>query len=154
MPERPARRPVRLNGSDLARRFAVYRNNVIVSLVAALADTFPVLRQLVGDEFFDAMAGFTCARIRPSPVPGALHGEGLADWLAAFEPARAFVFTWSDMARLERARIGWPVTPPMHCRSRPKPSPRGWSIWLLPGARPTLRRRAACCARPSSTHAL
>lgn len=28
------------NGSDPARRFAVYRNNVIVSLVDALADTF------------------------------------------------------------------------------------------------------------------
>lgn len=28
------------NGSDPAHRFAVYRNNVIVSLVDALADTF------------------------------------------------------------------------------------------------------------------
>ena len=30
------------NGSDPATRFAVYRNNVVVSLIDALADTYPV----------------------------------------------------------------------------------------------------------------
>ena len=35
--------------SEAARRFAVYRNNVVSSLVDALADTFPVTQQLVGD---------------------------------------------------------------------------------------------------------
>lgn len=44
------------NGSAPATRFAVYRNNVTVSLVDALADTFPVLQALVGEEFFRAMA--------------------------------------------------------------------------------------------------
>ncbi|HSO45483.1 MAG TPA: DNA-binding domain-containing protein, partial [Rhodoferax sp.] len=31
------------NGSDPATRFAVYRNNVTVSLIDALADTYPVV---------------------------------------------------------------------------------------------------------------
>ena len=43
------------NGSDPAARLAVYRNNVMVSLLGVLADTFPVTRELVGDAFFRAM---------------------------------------------------------------------------------------------------
>src|SRR5579864_7312457 len=38
------------------RRFAVYRNNVAAGLVEALATRFPVVKRLVGDEFFRAMA--------------------------------------------------------------------------------------------------
>lgn len=40
------------NGSDPELRFAVCRNNVMVSLIDALADTFPVVQALVGEEFF------------------------------------------------------------------------------------------------------
>ena len=36
------------NGSDPTRRLDVYRNNVVVSLVDALASTFPVTQQLLG----------------------------------------------------------------------------------------------------------
>ena len=51
------------------RRFAVYRNNVAIALTQALADTFPVVKQLVGDEFFDAMAGVYLREQPPrSPV--------------------------------------------------------------------------------------
>ncbi len=39
-----------------ARRFAVYRNNVMASLAAALARRYPVIERLVGGEFFSAMA--------------------------------------------------------------------------------------------------
>ena len=45
------------NGADPASRFAVYRNNVHSSLINALAAAYPVTLQLVGDEFFRAMAG-------------------------------------------------------------------------------------------------
>src|SRR5919108_3746086 len=38
------------------RRFAVYRNNVVASLTSALAERFPVVQRLVGEEFFRAMA--------------------------------------------------------------------------------------------------
>lgn len=92
------------NGSDPARRFAVYRNNVVVSLTQALADTFPVVQRLVGDEFFAAMAG-AYLREQPPRSPLLAHwGDGFADWLAAFAPARALPYL-PDMARLERARV-------------------------------------------------
>lgn len=92
------------NGSDPARRFAVYRNNVAVALVQALADTFPVVRQLVGDEFFEAMAGEYWRAHPPRTPVLARWGDGLADWLAGFAPARALPYL-PDMALLELARV-------------------------------------------------
>lgn len=92
------------NGSDPARRFAVYRNNVIVSLVAALAETFPVLRRLVGDEFFDAMAALHVREHPPTSPVLADYGAGFAGWLEGFAPAQALPYL-PDMARLEHARV-------------------------------------------------
>lgn len=92
------------NGSDPTTRFAVYRNNVITSLMAALADTFPVLRQWVGPEFFDPMARcYVCEHPPASPVLTD-YGDGFADWASIFEPA-AGLPGLADLARLERARV-------------------------------------------------
>ena len=92
------------NGSDPAARFAVYRNNVVVSLTQALADGFPVVQQLVGDEFFAAMARvYACAHPPRSPIL-AEYGDGFGDWIADFEPAASLPYL-PDMARLERARV-------------------------------------------------
>jgi len=57
-----------------AQRFAVYRNNVMASLAAALARRYPVIERLVGGEFF-----------------------------GAFGPARQLPYL-ADVARLEAAR--------------------------------------------------
>ncbi len=46
------------NGADPASRFSVYRNNVQGSLINALADSYPVVQQLVGEEFFAAWPAF------------------------------------------------------------------------------------------------
>jgi hypothetical protein len=88
------------NGSDPGVRFAVYRNNVIVSLIDALADTYPVVRQLVGEEFFHAMAReYALAHPPVSPVM-AHYGDGFAEFIAGFPPAAALPYL-ADMARLE-----------------------------------------------------
>jgi hypothetical protein len=92
------------NGSDPTPRFAVYRNNVVASLVAALADTFPVVRELVGADFFTAMARLYVAEQPPSSPVLAHYGDGFADWMAQFEPVAAVPYL-ADMARLERARV-------------------------------------------------
>lgn len=92
------------NGSDVAVRFGVYRNNVAAALVDALADTFPVVRRLVGDAFFRALA-WQHARERPPRSPVLTeYGDAFADWLAAFAPVRALPYL-PDLARLERARV-------------------------------------------------
>jgi hypothetical protein len=88
------------NGSDPARRFAVYRNNVIVSLIDALADTYPVTVQMVGKDFFLAAArGY--ARLHPPRSPILAHyGEDFGDYLGHL-PEAAHLAYMPDLARLE-----------------------------------------------------
>lgn len=92
------------NGSDPARRFAVYRNNVLASLVGALADSFPVVRQLVGKEFFHAMAHQHVQVAPPRSPLLALYGEDFPDFVASFPPAAGLPYL-ADVARLELLRV-------------------------------------------------
>ncbi len=92
------------NGSDASVRFNVYRNNVVVTLVAALADSFPVVRELVGADFFGAMAREYVAAHPPCSPVLTQYGEGFGDWVADFEPAASLPYL-ADVARLERARV-------------------------------------------------
>lgn len=92
------------NGSDPARRFAVHRNNVVASLVDALADTFPVVQALVGEEFFRAMAAvFVRAQPPASPLMHRYGGD-LPAFIEGFGPARGLAYL-ADVARLEFARV-------------------------------------------------
>lgn len=92
------------NGSDPARRFAVYRNNVIVGLVDALADTYPVVQSLVGEEFFRAMAA-VFVRAHPPRCPVlAWYGAGFAEFIESFSPAASLPYL-ADVARLEWLRV-------------------------------------------------
>ncbi len=92
------------NGADPASRLAVHRNTFVVSLVEALGETFPVVRRLVGDDFFVAMAGLYVRDDPPRSPVLSDYGDGFAAWLAGFEPARPLPVL-PDLARLERARV-------------------------------------------------
>jgi hypothetical protein len=92
------------NGSDVAVRLGVYRNNVATSLVDVLADTCPVVAQLVGDEFFTAMARRYVREDPPASPVMTDYGDGFADWMAHFEPVAGLPYL-PAMARLERARV-------------------------------------------------
>lgn len=92
------------NGSDPGPRFAVYRNNLVVSLVDALADTYPVVQEMVGVEFFRAMAR-EFVRLQPPSSPVLAHyGAGFAEFIAAFPPAASLPYL-PDLARLEMMRV-------------------------------------------------
>lgn len=104
-PQRPCPPGVRAwNGSDPGVRFGVHRNNVVSSLLEALADTFPVTRQLVGDAFFDAMARLFVAASPPRSPVLVRYGDGFPAFVADFEPA-ADVPYLADVARLEVQRV-------------------------------------------------
>ncbi len=92
------------NGSDPAKRFAVYRNNVVVSLIGALADTYPVTQQLVGEEFFRAMARLHVHGSPPRSRVLAFYGESLPDFIAGFAPVAGVPYL-ADVARLEMLRV-------------------------------------------------
>jgi hypothetical protein len=86
-----------------ARRFAVYRNNVVVGLLKALATRFPATSRIVGEEFFNAMARvFVVAHPPRSPLL-ATYGDDFPDFIAGFEPAAELPYL-ADVARLEAAR--------------------------------------------------
>ena len=104
-----ARRPVPAglrawNGSDPGPRFDVHRNNVVVSLVAALADTFAVVRTLVGEDFFAAMARHFVRSHPPRSPVLAEYGDALPGFIDAYLQAAQLPYL-GDVARLEYARV-------------------------------------------------
>jgi Putative DNA-binding domain len=90
------------DGSPASKRFAVYRNNVAVGLTDALELNFPVIRQLVGAEFFRAMAGAFLRQHPPQSPLMMFYGLAMPDFLAGFPPVAHLPYL-PDMARLELA---------------------------------------------------
>lgn len=88
------------NGSDPAARFAVYRNNVVVSLIDALADTYPVTQELVGEAFFRAMARLFVSAEPPRSRVLAFYGISFPAFIEHFPPAASVPYL-ADVARLE-----------------------------------------------------
>ena len=104
-PQRPIPSGLRVwNGSDPSVRLAVHRNNVVGSLINALADTFPVVEQLVGSEFFRAMALLFVRQAPPRSRVLAHYGLEFPAFVADFEPAQGLPYL-ADVARLEVARV-------------------------------------------------
>jgi len=89
-------------GAPAGKRFDVYRNNVAVSLTEALRSAFPVLRTLLGDAFFDAMAGIYLRRHPPASPLMMHYGADMPEFLAGFPPVAAMPYL-PDVARLELA---------------------------------------------------
>ncbi|SIO01585.1 Putative DNA-binding domain-containing protein [Rhodovulum sp. ES.010] len=90
------------DGAPAGRRFDVYRNNVIASLIDALGTGFPVVRALLGARFFGAMAG-AFVRAHPPRAPRlTLYGDALPGFLEGFAPV-AHLGYLPDVARLELA---------------------------------------------------
>ena len=84
------------------RRYNVYRNNVTVSLIDALAAIFPATQRITGVEFFRAMARF---HIRETPPTSPLlfeYGRDFPSFIEHYEYAQAMPWL-PDVARLERA---------------------------------------------------
>ncbi len=92
------------NQSDVAQRFSVYRNNVMASLVDALADTFAVTQELVGAEFFRAMAQVFVQNHPPQTRVLTWYGTHFPDFIASFAPAATLPYL-PDVARLEMLRV-------------------------------------------------
>lgn len=117
------------------KRFAVYRNNVIVGLVEALRAQFPATEKIVGGEFFAAMAR-VYAVTQPPRSPILLHhGNGFPGFIEQFEPAAELPYL-ADVARLEIAR-----TRAYHAADAPTLDPSRWEGLdpaALVGARVTL----------------
>ncbi|MBS0319125.1 MAG: putative DNA-binding domain-containing protein [Proteobacteria bacterium] len=85
-----------------ARRYDVYRNNVTVSLIDALAAIYPAVRRLTGDDFFRAMAR---SHVRATPPTSPLlfdYGRAFPDYVERYPHAQSLPWL-ADVARIERA---------------------------------------------------
>ena len=93
-------RHIRAAGLSGARRLQVYRHNTLLGLTGALEAVYPVVRRLVGEEFFRYAAAQYIAR-HPSRS-GDLHefGEHFPLFLQSFAPVAELVYL-PDVARLE-----------------------------------------------------
>ncbi len=84
------------------RRFALYRGNLTAAWDKTLSAAYPVLKALVGEEFF---GGLACAygKACPSQLGDLNHfGAQFAEFLADFPHVSGYPY-FSDMARLEWA---------------------------------------------------
>jgi len=95
--------PPGVTGPEADLRFAVYRSNVAQGLGNALAARFPVIRRLLGAEYFTALSGVYAARHRPETPVLMLWGQSFSDFLAGFEPLSAYPYL-ADVARIEHCR--------------------------------------------------
>jgi uncharacterized protein len=81
-------------------RLSIYRGNAIGAICKALTLTYPVLAQVVGDEYFAALA--RAYWFATPSVTGDLadYGASLGSFLESFEPTRELPYL-ADLARLE-----------------------------------------------------
>jgi hypothetical protein len=96
------------DGLNAAARLSIYRETATGTLVGALRLTFPAVRKLVGEEFFEGAAR---AFIDQHPARSAWldeYGAGFASFIARFPPA-AIVRYLPDVAALE-----WAVSRALH----------------------------------------
>ncbi|WP_426196135.1 DUF692 family multinuclear iron-containing protein [Massilia sp. DWR3-1-1] len=90
------------DGAAVSARLAMYRGQLAGTWHKTLAGAYPVLRQLVGEEFFEGLSG-AFGLAQPS-ADADLHrfGAALAPFLERFAPAAGYPYL-ADMARLEWA---------------------------------------------------
>lgn len=88
------------DGAPATKRYDVYRNNVAVSLSDALEAAFPVLRKLLGDDFFRALAGVYLRKHPPKSPLMMFYGEAMPGFLTRFEPVKHLPYL-PDIAKLE-----------------------------------------------------
>jgi hypothetical protein len=91
------------DGDGLAEaraRLDIYRNNVIHSLSSAIADLYPIVKRLVGEQFFKGLAT-EFVRLHP-PMNSALvlYGQGFVEFIEQHQACRQLPYL-SDVARLE-----------------------------------------------------
>jgi Putative DNA-binding domain len=89
-------------GKSAVKCYNVYRNNITVSLIDALAAIYPAVQRLTGPDFFRAMARF---HVRETPPTSPLlfeYGHDFPAFIARYEHALSLPWL-ADVARIERA---------------------------------------------------
>lgn len=89
--------------ADLQTRISVYRNNVFLSLSNALADLYPVVKQLVGEDFFLALAKRYIRQSPPDSAAMVFFGADFPDFVRQDKACLDLSYL-SDVAHFELAK--------------------------------------------------
>jgi hypothetical protein len=90
------------NGKAAAKRYNVYRNNVTISLIDALAAIYPAVQRITGPDLFRAMARFHICETPPTSPLLFEYGRDFPTFIERYGYAQSLPFL-ADVARIERA---------------------------------------------------
>jgi hypothetical protein len=99
-PLAPVPAPITQKGTS-QKRFDVYRNNVIISLLEALGDAFPSVRAIAGEQNFSRIARDFIALSPPKTAMMQAFGEEFPSFLKNYTPLKKSLFL-ADLALAER----------------------------------------------------
>lgn len=108
---------IRADGVPAAMRLDIYRNNVQQGLIQSLAITYRAVAAVVGEEFFQAMAGEYARTHLPQHPAMMYYGEDFPAFVANYAPAKDLVYL-ADLARFE-----WLWSRAYHATEQPAYSP-------------------------------
>ncbi|MBT5332067.1 MAG: DUF2063 domain-containing protein [Porticoccaceae bacterium] len=89
--------------AELQARIAVYRNNVFFSLSNAISDLYPVINQLVGEEFFLALAKRYIRENPPASAAMVFFGAEFPEFVSQDKACLSLPYL-ADVARFELAK--------------------------------------------------
>lgn len=85
------------------KRFSIYRNNVVVSLMDAMASSFPSLLTIMGEENFKRVSRNFILNHPPSTPMMQQYGRAFPEFLSGFKPLAKSPF----LADVARAELSW-----------------------------------------------
>jgi hypothetical protein len=85
---------------EAIERLAVYRGNAVANAQKALANAYPIVVKIVGEEFFEGLAREYMRRHPSTSGDLNAYGEGFAGFVAAFPPTQDLPYL-PDVARME-----------------------------------------------------
>lgn len=92
------------DGEPAPKRFSVYRNNVVSSLIEAMAETYPSLKKILGEENFATLSRIFISKHPPTSPMMQTYGDLFPDFIEQFEPLAHSPFL-VDVALLEKKWI-------------------------------------------------
>ncbi|GHB38499.1 DUF2063 domain-containing protein [Pseudovibrio japonicus] len=90
------------DGHPSEKRYGVYRNNVMASLIDALAANFPAVHDLVGRDYFRALAAEFIRENPPEQPVLSEFGSNFSEFIGAFPPLADYPYL-KDVVAMEWA---------------------------------------------------